>query len=1424
MDLFRRLLCWFFPIVFFGSASGQKVLVPVFNSFQGQFIHYPITVPGADISTTRILFDRKGFIWEGTGNALYRFDGNNYLTYGFRNLDSTSLAGQVVTSIYEDHQGIMWIGTYGALNRLDPRTGLIKQFMPDSADYMNNDNRIKLIHEDKQGMLWVLTCGKIFSFDRETCRFTRYFPDCPFISSSWVNDRGKFLEDSGGNLWLAGKDGLSVKMRGNTDFISYSKSDKVSCVAEDRSGTVWYGTSRKGLHRIVNPGSGSAERIDFINNEKLISKLDTILCILPDDNGTLWLFGNGIFANFSSRTNEIKSWMIRPMNASFNNMKGHQINLEDAFLDKQGCLWMLQREGIVFRFRPESEELLVYNVPNWIVLDWKADNYGSLWFGCANGDTWRLMLNSLPYQVIRVKNMFDVASWDNPRIAEDISGRIWLTLSTGIYRADAPDPGKNFTLQQISLPVADTIAGCIMKDHNGNLWMGLKNSRILMFNTLRGTSRVFLLPDRSSNEIYRIVEDSADNLWFLSFNQIFVLPSGSESIRQFTFEGRQPWSILNEGIYDMLPDSRGNLWLASYNNGVYAYNIESKSIIRYTSERESDLLSGDFCLRIREDSKGRIWVLFNNNGLYIFNPATQKLKPVRLLPDSPPGLNYFELFIDRSNRLFINHNYGLTVYDPDRKTLRQVSFSQQIGNYCTCQLLSGNLLNLSGSELRLFSDTIPSNHIIPEVYLTGLKIDGNDFSRELPGTGDLTSLEEIRLRHNQNDLQIDFAALSYLYPSANRYKYMLKGIDNDTVYMNNYHSVEYKKLQPGKYNFWFTGSNNDGVWNREGKSLEFRISPPVTRTAAAYITYLFVTILVIAVFIRRHFNKLLADRNRLEKEVQLRTLELEKKNEKIEEMDRLKTRFFTEISHEIRTPLTLILGPVENLITENHRFDDSGRMHLFELIKRNSIRLLSLVNKLLDISKIDAGKMKLNLVESDVLKSVRTLAYEFLSLAESRNIRFKIEIPDEPFITFYDREKTERILSNLLSNAFKFTPANGCVTCIARINSEEGAHPPVLKIVVKDTGIGISSENIGQIFDRFYRVEGHIETDFPGTGIGLSITREFVNLLHGTIEVTSEKDAGSTFTVKLPLGTVHLGPEEYVLSEPYRETANDSNPDDCRHEQTGEKATETVTSGKKPYLLLIEDNIDLRDFLRENFFGDYRVIEASNGKEGLEIALSKIPDLVITDIIMPDLDGIEVCKTMKNDERTSHIPIILLTAKSAVDDRIEGFSAGADVYIRKPPDINELKTVIKNLLIQREKLRQKYTVMSLNGHTADHVNTIDDKFMANINQVIEENLRFYDFDVSALQDEMGMSRMQLYRKLKALTGLAPSVLIYNRRMLRAARLLMDKSGNLTEIALSVGFSNPSYFSKCFKDFYGVTPKSFEADQRIQSKVDRRMEG
>ncbi len=555
-------------------------------------------------------------------------------------------------------------------------------------------------------------------------------------------------------------------------------------------------------------------------------------------------------------------------------------------------------------------------------------------------------------------------------------------------------------------------------------------------------------------------------------------------------------------------------------------------------------------------------------------------------------------------------------------------------------------------------------------------------------------------------------------------------------------------------------------------------------------------------------------RQNLEIRVKERTLELERKSFQIMEMDQMKTRFFHNLSHEFRTPLSLIMSPLEEMLIKED-LDEKERSTI-EMMYRNSIRLLGLINQLLDLSKIDAGKLKIELIEYDINKVLRMIARGFSPMAERKNIRYKVDISDEKYITYFDRDKLEKILTNLLSNAFKFTPVKGQVLLkISHGNKTETSSREILHIDVQDSGYGIPSEQIDKIFDRFYQVANSRENGSGGTGIGLSLTNELIKLQHGIIKVKSKPNEGSRFTVILPIGKDHLDEREYVLKT-HEEINEDSFIQKCRIHESDSLIDITYDSisdeTDKSLVLIIEDNADVRQHICDNFKETFKVKQASNGKEGFEKAMAIIPDLIISDIKMPGMDGLELCDKLKTEECTCHIPIILLTAQADSEHKIKGLLSGADDYLLKPFNMNELLARSNNLIDQRKKLRESYKSQIETEPGKVAVTSADERFLKLALEVIEKNIGDCNFDVNSFYPEMNMSRMQLFRKLKALVNQTPGELIRNMRLQRAAQLLKQNFGNIAEITYEVGFNNLSYFAKCFREKYGVLPSEFKSSR------------
>ena len=548
-----------------------------------------------------------------------------------------------------------------------------------------------------------------------------------------------------------------------------------------------------------------------------------------------------------------------------------------------------------------------------------------------------------------------------------------------------------------------------------------------------------------------------------------------------------------------------------------------------------------------------------------------------------------------------------------------------------------------------------------------------------------------------------------------------------------------------------------------------------------------------------------------------------KTNVLLSEIDELKSRMFSNISHEFRTPLTLILGPLDEMIEESESKRPSAKT--LKMMQRNASRLLTLVNQMLDLSKMDSGKLRLELVENDVAQALRTMVLSFSSLAEQKHIRFEYEIQDQPCMTFFDPDKLEKIINNLVSNAFKFTPENGTIKVTAKLFSGNktpvvsltGCKNPVLELSVEDTGKGIPEDQLDKVFDRFHQVEGTSEIEQIGTGIGLALTKELVNLMHGKINVESELGKGSLFSVILPLGKNHLKDKEYILVEnadldsgekikTHKDLLNIESEESSLSSQQ-ESIIYTERKEDLPLILVMDDHPDIRTHIRQKL-KRFRVMEASDGVGGLEISVEHLPDLIVTDLMMPKMDGVEFCKKLKTDERTSHIPVIMLTAKASVENRIEGFETGADDYITKPFNMKELLTRINNLINQRKKLRERFSREVTLQPKDIAITSADEKFLNRTIEIIERNMGDGEFDVAALRKEIDLSHMQLFRKLKALTDQAPEDFIRTIRLKRAAQLMEKKFGNIAEITYEVGFNNLSYFAKCFKEMYGMSPSEY----------------
>jgi|WetSurSiteA1Bulk_404760.scaffolds.fasta_scaffold01525_2 signal transduction histidine kinase/DNA-binding response OmpR family regulator/ligand-binding sensor domain-containing protein len=1415
----RYLVCAAFFATLQVNIYCQKFLDPEYYPPDIRWDNFLLKGGEASQETISILIDSKGFLWSGNETGLYRFDGTRYIEYGVSNGTRSGFKGFFVSSIFEDSEGTIWIGTSEALNKLDQKAGTFKYYIPDSVVKSEISNYIRAIREDRNGLLWILTKKDIYSFDRKSEEFKLFTTD----SLSWfpanityIPEDQCYTEDNHGNKWFVTFSGLYLFNNQDKSFRMELPDpdnnlpggiDKVKCVCTDKNGTVWIGTEGAGLLR-WNDNGNKPVSIEGRTEGKRRDSFKTVSTILADKNGSIWMFGNCSFSNYNPENGKIKNYIINYKNKTVYESPVSEVFIDQAFQFEDGTIWFISKLfGLMFRFDPITEKLYLYRSPSFVVFQCILDKTGSFWCACIRNNIFRLITDHIPFLTIPVNNSSHVAPIHRGNIVEDNQNQIYFLFLQGIYICNKFDVSSALILSKFRFPDGDTIAGGGFTDRKGNLWFGNKQGKITRYDPLNKiiTNLKYGYSTSYTDVVFvpLIREDKAGNIWVVTYNGLFRVNRMYDKL-DYVLElnakqGEQDLSIL----FDFLIDGQETLWILT-SESILSIKIPEMKITDYAGYGNGIFRSIESNIRVGEDSKGNIFILNTRNGVYQFNRQNKSFTKIDIIKEEP-GSQYYDLFIDRTDRLWIAHNRGITVYDLLEKDSHLIKMPKLQNDVQAYQTKSGNIIYVNNDQLYIFYENIPLNKNVPPVYLTRLLINGTDYNKIFTEGNDVSSIKELNLPFNQNSLSIEFAALNYLNPERNQYRYFMEGFDRDTTLTGQGFPAEFKNMPPGRYRFWVTGSNNDGLWNPSGVSLDIRIHPPWYRSVLAYIIYILAAISSLTAYIRIRTYRLTRDKMRLKAEIEKATAELESKNLQLAEIDRIKTHFFTDISHEIRTPLSMILGPLE--IIEKEEMLNSRMTGMIDLMKRNSQRLMHLVNQLLDISKLDAGKMKITLVEDDIIKCLRILVYEFLSLAESKHIKYLADLPENPFNTLFDRDKIEKIISNLLTNAFKYTPQKGEVQCIVRIEYDESKNlPPLLKVRVLDSGPGISEEHQPRIFDRFYRIEGHHETGGHGTGIGLSLVQEFVSLLKGEIKVNSIKGKGSDFSITIPLGKDHLSIEEYILMESPTGITDKQLLINLKHQFDSGPIKRDQES--KETLLIIEDNDDLRIFIGDSLKGKYIIHEAENGKVGINIAFTMMPDLIVTDIMMPGLDGIQLCNQLKNDERTSHIPVILLTAKATTEDKIAGLQSGADDYIVKPFNMAELSTRISNLLEIRDKLRLKYDKLHFIGSGKWIAESVDDKFMVRVLKTVDSNLRYPNFDVGSLQEQIGMSKTHLTRKLKILTGLTPGLLIRNIRLEKAAEMLKKSAGNITEIANSVGISNPSNFTKSFRKYFGVSPKDY----------------
>ncbi len=1336
--------------------------------------------------------------------------------YLFSHVGVTSgLSNNHVTSIYKDNRGFMWFGTVSGLNRYDGY--VFRVFKHDSHDpHSIADNFIEQIFEGPGGRMWVESRkGRFNIYDPDLDRFDLDF-------GGWLRGHGlpasqlQTVVSSGSTVsrdyWFVYRD---------SGVYHYMADGKVAGCALGGSPAVTAGVDGKGDCWVLHD-NGRLEKIDWRSN-RVVFQSDVMVSsfgdvpvttshLFIDGQGDLWITSLGVFKGVL--------W-YHPSTNSFRQLAQdageHRLNSNiglSALQDRRGMIWMAtdhgginiidKRDGSV-KFIGHTEDDYKSLSEN-SVTSLYADNLGTVWVGTYKSGINYYQQNNLQFPQYRHEpGQPGSLSYDDINgFVEDAAGNLWLAGNGGgliyfdrkkhsfrQYLHDSHDPNS----------LSSNILVSLLLDRDGKLWIGTYFGGLDCFDGKRFIHYRHRDNDPGSladDRIMCLCEDSDRRLW------IGTLAAGMDMLDRHRkvfkhYRSSLPNSIHNDYVSSIITDSKDNLWIAT-GYGIDKIDKQTGVVGHYSVDYNH--LSSDNVTWLFIDSRQRLWA-GTREGLDVLDEKGQFFQAFTTedgLPDNM--IRYIQE--DARHRIWVSTPNGLSritvSFVKDKLRIRCRNFHEQDGlqgrefnERAGLATRDGYMLFGGPNGFNMFRpDDVAPDLKTPPIVLTGLEVFdksvhvGDSYGGHVILEKALTETKTIRLTYKENMFSIEFASLGFIPNANNKYAYTLDGFNTKWLTTDGRtRKATYTNLDPGEYVFHVRATDDDGEWYDRTASLRIIILPPWWKTPVAYFVYfvLLIAVLVVArwMVIRRARLRFALENERRE-------------TRRMHEMDLMKIRFFTNMSHELRTPLSLILAPVEKLLGRPGAVEPRQQ---YEMIRRNARRLLHLVNQLLDFRKMEVNELKLHLREGDVLRFIQETSLSFVDLADRKNIAFSFESNRQSLITRFDHDKLERILFNLLSNAFKFTPENGAVRVY--VDTAALGEDVMVSIRIVDTGIGIAAEKLEKIFERFFQSEVPDNILNQGSGIGLAITQEFVRMHNGMLAVDSELNKGSTFTVELPFREltgvgVSADPVEVpILPAPVA------------------VAPPAAPPGA-PTLLIVEDNEDFRFYLKDNLRTFYKIVEASDGKEGWKKVLSAHPDLVVSDISMPHMDGIELCRKIRNDDRTKQIPVILLTAMTGEQVELQGLQTGATDYISKPFNFEVLQSKIRNIVAYKETVRKTYQRQVQAGPASVEPVSADDIFIKEVLQYIEKEMSNPELSVAELSTQFHSSRSTFYKRLLLLTGKTPVELIRHIRLKRAAELLEKSTMTVAEVAYTVGFNNPKYFTQFFKAEFGCIPSAYRSNK------------
>ena len=1314
-------------------------------------------------SVIRIFQDKEGFMWFGTKDGLCRFDGYDVKVFRSSALTPGKLTSNEIRCIAEDNYQHLWVGTFEGINIVDKRNYSIKPF---ENKYIRKE-WINSILNDSKGNIWVGTSNAgVLKIDPRTGKFERYSAD---------------------------KNSL-FRLKGNN----------VTNIYEDKVGRIWISLWKSGLCYIDQ----NANKIAFVPN---IGSSNNPFRVLQDKDGLYWIctWGDGIF-NIKFENNNLS---LQPMPLSKNSTK----KVDDIVYsitqdDKLGGIWVVTFSGLILIEKEPDGSFKVLDTgsffnesTNKLFHEITKDRKGNLWVGSVGEGLYKLDFNKLLIQnfpLTEIKDQLNARSYVT-RFCELTTGEVYIVINrVGLFIFNP----KTGTVKRPANPIVRSLTSvsAILKVSDENeIWVSNEGEDIVhVFKKTAGDDLVqvdqFSLSDfkaTSDNSIACFFKDSKGNVWIGTNNGLYI--------KSFHLPVKKVSSNINT-VNTIEEDAQNNIWIGTEKKGAYVFKKKKvNDKVLYISSKvnlsihtyQSYSVQSICCRR-----NGDVYLATKEGCLYFYDYKEQKAKEISgLYGITDDGImdvledDYGMLWISTIKRIikYNPHTHAATYYS-NADGMLVTSFFKD----ARIKLRSGRILFGGNNGICAFTPTPQTKLVEPikqRVIITDILLQNKSiFDNELNFHFDADK-NKVTFDYAQNNMTIEFSALDFSAASKIQYAYKLSGVDNSWNYVsNNRRFVSYANLPDGSYKFMVKASDENGIWSDQITSLQVVIRPPLYRTWWAYLIYLLI-IGLSTYFILKN----VANRIRLRNELKISHIE----KEKSEELAQIKLRYFTNISHELLTPLTIIMLLIERMQKKN-----TGDSAQFDIMKDNINRLKRLIQQILVFRKTESGNMRLKILPNDIVGFVKNICHSnFSPLVIEKEIHFSIESEQESYVAYFDPDKLDKVIYNLLSNAFKHTPKGGSIA--VRMTFESRMDNVIFCLSVSDTGEGIAEQDLPHIFKRFYISSSSDQSQ--SHGIGLALTNDLLQMHKGNVAVRSTLGQGAVFSIEIPVSKNAYTDDELSIEEPKKIEL----PEIQEANETETEDTEATENGKELTILVVEDNRELNNLIADYFAGTYKVLSAENGMQALDMVRDNEIDLIISDVMMPEMDGLTFCKIIKNDVATSHINVLMLTAKNSSEDRIDCYNAGADSYIAKPFELAVLEARTKNLISKRQQKTDTFKANKDINISSMEYGSLDELFLKQAVLKVEEKLSDDTFDFDKFADAMTSSKSTLHRKLKSLTGLSPGEFIRNIRLKHAAQMLINNKGNISEIAFSVGFNDPKYFSRCFKSEFGLTPREYQESKK-----------